>query len=74
MGKTVRDVALLTDALLNEDIQAGFPGGLAKFITDSWKGIRVGVVDASLWQLPPRLLVSDEESKQQMVRPGLLSF
>lgn len=66
MGKTVKDVALLTDVLLNEDAQAGFPGGLVKFLTDSWKGIRVGVVGASLWQLPPQLLVPDEEYKVQM--------
>ncbi|KAG8162677.1 hypothetical protein KVR01_007155 [Diaporthe batatas] len=42
MGKTVKDVALLTDALLNNNAKAGFPGGLVNFLTDSWKGIRVG--------------------------------
>lgn len=71
MGKTVKDVALLTDALLNEDVRAGFPGGLVEFLTDSWKDIRVGVVDASLWQLPPHLLVSDDEYKEQMVTVDL---
>lgn len=74
MGKTVKDVALLTDVLLNEDAQAGFPGGLVKFLTDSWKGIRVGVVGASLWQLPPQLLVPDEEYKVQMVMCDLSCF
>lgn len=74
MGKTVKDVALLTDALLNEDVRAGFPEGLVEFLTDSWKGIRVGVVDASLWQLPPHLLVSDDEYKEQMVTIDLSPF
>lgn len=36
-------------------------------MTDSWKRIRVGVVDASLWQLPPQLLVSDDGHKEKMV-------
>lgn len=74
MGKTVRDVALLTDVLLNDDVRAKFPGGLANFMTGSWEGIRVGVVDASLWQLPPQLLVSDGEYRKQMVRVDLLPF
>lgn len=74
MAETVKDVAHLTDALLNANVRAGFPGGLVKFLTDSWKGIRVGVVDASLWQLPPQLLVSDDEYKEQMVMVDRSSF
>lgn len=74
MANTVKEVAHLIDALLNENIRAGFPGGLEKFLTDSWKGIRVGVVDASLWPLPPQLLVSDEEYKEQMVTVDRSSF
>lgn len=72
MGKTVKDVALLTDALLNENVRAGFPGGLTKFMTDSWKGIRVGIVDASLWQVPLQMFVPDEEYKEQMVTVDLV--
>jgi Asp-tRNA(Asn)/Glu-tRNA(Gln) amidotransferase A subunit family amidase len=68
MGKTVKDVALLSDLLLNPEVREALPGaGLISFLTDTWKGISVGFVDAALWQLPPRLLVSDDEYKQQMV-------
>ena len=67
MGKTVRDVAVLTDVLLDPGPRAKFPNGLSDFLVDSWQGIRVGFVDASLWQLPPKLLVSDDEYKKQMV-------
>lgn len=74
MAKTVNDVAHLTDALLNENVRAGFPGGLVKFLIDSWKGIRVGVVDASRWQLPTQLLVSEDEYKEQMVMVDHSSF
>jgi hypothetical protein len=67
MGKTARDVAVLTDVLLDPGLRAKFPNGLSDFLVDGWQGIRVGFVDASLWQLPPKLLVSDDEYKKQMV-------
>ncbi|PCG95726.1 Amidase [Penicillium occitanis (nom. inval.)] len=67
MGKIARDVAVLTDVLLDPGPRAKFPNGLSDFLVDGWQGIRVGFVDASLWQLPPKLLVSDDEYKKQMV-------
>lgn len=67
MCKTVRDVAVLTDVLLDPGPRAKFPNGLSDFLVDSWQGIRVGFVDASLWQLPGKLLVQDDEYKKQMV-------
>lgn len=59
MGKTVRDVADLTDVLLDPEPREKFPNGLLEFLVDSWHGIRIGFVDASLWQLG--LLVLDDE-------------
>ncbi|KAF3389677.1 hypothetical protein DPV78_011453 [Talaromyces pinophilus] len=70
MGKTARDVAVLTDVLLDPGPRAKFPNGLSDFLVDGWQGIRVGFVDASLWQLPPKLLVSDDEYKKQMIELG----
>ncbi|KAJ5710648.1 hypothetical protein N7488_004804 [Penicillium malachiteum] len=67
MGKTVKDVALLTDVLLNPEPRKKFPPkGLSEFLVNNWKDIKVGFVDASYWQLPPGLFVSDDEYKAQM--------
>lgn len=68
MGKTVKDVALLTDVLLDPEPRTAFPSqGLSEVFVDNWEGIKVGFVDASCWQLPPGLLISDDEYKCQMV-------
>ncbi|KAK4234149.1 amidase signature enzyme [Achaetomium macrosporum] len=66
VGRTVRDVALVTDVLLDPDAPNRSPHGLSAFLVNNWKGIRVGFVDTSRWQLPDSLFHSDDEYKQQM--------
>jgi hypothetical protein len=43
MGKTVKDVALLSDLLLNPKGRKALPeAGLVSFLTHAWKNISVG--------------------------------
>jgi hypothetical protein len=49
MGRTVMDVALLSDLLLNPEVREALPAaGAVSFCTDTWEDINVEFVDATL--------------------------
>jgi amidase len=51
MAKSARDLALLSDMLLQQT-NSSRPS-LVEAMQDSWNGISVGFVDMELWRLPP---------------------
>jgi Asp-tRNA(Asn)/Glu-tRNA(Gln) amidotransferase A subunit family amidase len=49
MGRPVKDVALLSDLLLNPEVrEARSEAGFVSFLTDTWEDINVECVDATL--------------------------
>ncbi|EOO01360.1 putative amidase family protein [Phaeoacremonium minimum UCRPA7] len=66
MARSVRDVALATEAMLDESTRAKLPeGGYGSFLNASFDGMRIGFVDPALWRFPPDLWVPSDDAKEQ---------
>lgn len=56
MAKSVSDLALVTEMLHTKDVRAKLPpSGYTSYLTKSFKGMKVGFVDPTIWHLPPSM-------------------
>lgn len=69
MTKSVRDLAHLLDVLVDKSKTTVPAGGYVASLTDSWRGLRVGVLNPEEWQYSPTLVKSNAEATAQMVVP-----
>jgi amidase len=69
MVRSIRDVAISIEALLDETTRSRLPNGVyTSFFNCSFDGIKIGFVNPTLWRVPPDLWVPSEEVKEQHVR------
>lgn len=73
MARSVHDVAVATEALLDPLSRAKLPNwGYMAFLDGSFEGMTIGFVDPVLWRLPLHCWTPSDDAKRQHVGSGLL--
>jgi len=69
MARSVRDLATLTEIVLDPPARAKIPeDGYLSYLTANWEGLRLGFLDPEIWKLPDSLCEPNESALTQMVR------
>ncbi|KAL4866522.1 hypothetical protein BDV12DRAFT_172729 [Aspergillus spectabilis] len=64
MTKSVYDLAVLLDVITGRDEAESY----TKYLTKSWEGISVGVLDPIEWRFPPEMVKPIPEADEQVLR------
>ena len=68
IAKCATDIAILMDALVDPNRSSEIPqGGYTPYLTKSFNGIRIGVLNPSEWRMPPATLFPVASAEAQMV-------
>lgn len=67
MAKSATDIAMVLDAMIDVGAPHRPNGGYASKATASWRGLRLGAVDAANWRLDEMLAEPDDDWFQQQV-------
>ena len=74
MARSVYDLAVATEVLLNYPARAKLPtNGYLSFMSTSFKGMKLGFLDPTIWRYPPEFWAPSEEAKQQHVSKVAIS-
>jgi amidase len=75
MARSTHDVAIATEAMLDDDVLSQLPeGGYLSSRTKTFEGLKIGFVDPTKWRLPPDLWTPSDEAKSQHVRQPWFVF
>ena len=74
LAKTVTDLALLMEHMLDDDVRKDLPeDGYTSFWKTEWTDLEIGLIEPSDWTLPPALVEPNEEvHAQTVIKPSLL--
>ncbi|KAH0557049.1 hypothetical protein GP486_005161 [Trichoglossum hirsutum] len=67
MTKGVKDLAYLLDVMVDKSKTRIPEAGYTTALTDSWEGLKIGVLDPEKWQFHPILVKPNAEATLQMV-------
>ena len=68
IAKCAADIAIMLDTLVNPNKYPVIPeGGYTPFLTKSFDGIRIGVLNPSEWRMLPNELFPNPSTEAQMV-------
>jgi amidase len=71
LARSPHDVAVVTEALLKPEYREKISpqGPLTDFLTKTFKGLRIGVLDPQVWKYPPGAANTPENIVKEMVSP-----
>lgn len=73
MGRSAHDVAVVTEALLKPQYRQQISQGpFTNFLTKSFKGLRIGVLDSRVWKYTSGTASTPEDTIQEMASLRLL--
>ena len=68
IAKSATDIAILMDTLVNPSKSSDVPkGDYTPYLTKSFDGIRIGVLNPSEWRMPPAVVSPDASAEAQTV-------
>ena len=71
LARSSHDVAVITEALLKPQyLQQISQGHLTDYLTKSFKGLRIGVLDPRVWKYPSDTANTPEEMVKEMASPN----
>ena len=69
IAKSASDIAILMDALVDPSKSSDIPeNGYTPYLTKSFDGICIGVLNPSEWRMPSTVLLPDEGAEAQTVK------
>lgn len=70
LARSPHDIAVITEALLKPQyLEQISQGHLTDFLTKSFKGLRIGVLDPRVWKYPPNTANTPEDIVIEMASP-----
>ena len=71
MAKSVEDLAVLMDVLVDRSKTSVPDGGYISAVTATWEGLKIGTLDPEVWTLSEVVRQREPGAEEQMVRAGI---
>ena len=71
MTKSVEDLAILMDVLVDPSMTNVPAGGYISAVTATWEGLKIGTLDPEVWTFPDFVRKREPGADEQMVSAGI---
>ena len=71
MTKSVADLAVLMDVLVDPSKTSVPAGGYISAVTATWEGLKIGTLDPEIWTFSEVVRKREPSADEQMVRAGI---